>query len=105
MLAGIKAAETSKLDQAQRQMRLEENASTYMWEPLLFTSLQGTYPLFEKSGSVTGRALQREHTKGVWKVDAIFSDLLEIALHSASDYRLLYHTNRHLTTVVHLCYT
>jgi hypothetical protein len=61
--------EKSKVETAQRQMRSAEAAKAETWKPLLFNKLEGDYKAFEKLGSAVGWALEKEKTKGVWKVD------------------------------------
>lgn len=62
--------EKMKIEKAQREMRILEARKDQVWQPLLFGPLQGEYELFSRLGSATGWELQREKTKGVWKVDA-----------------------------------
>lgn len=67
---GKVVTEKSKVENAQRQMRRKENDEGSVWEPFLFSTLGGNYPLFEKLGSAVGWKLEDEKTKGVWKVDS-----------------------------------
>lgn len=62
--------EKMKIEKAQREMRILETRKGQVWQPLLFSPLQGEYDLFSRLGSATGWELQGEKTKGVWKVDA-----------------------------------
>lgn len=66
---GTAVDEKSKVEQAQRQMRVNEKKEGTVWEPLLFSPLQGSYEAFDRLASVTKCKLEAEKTKGVWKVN------------------------------------
>ncbi|MCJ1352631.1 MAG: hypothetical protein MMC33_002615 [Icmadophila ericetorum] len=61
--------EKSKLEEAQRALRRKEAANGTPWQPLFFSPLQGNYPLFDGLASAVGWPLEKERTKGVWKVN------------------------------------
>jgi hypothetical protein len=62
--------EKSKIEQAQRRMRLDEQKHGRKWEPLLFRSIAGEdHEVFHRLAKGTDWKLQAERTKGVWKVD------------------------------------
>lgn len=66
---GTAVDEKSKVEQAQRLMRVREKKEGIVWEPLLFAPLQGRYEAFDKLASATKCKLESEKTKGVWKVN------------------------------------
>lgn len=68
--------EKSKIENAQRKMRVEETKNRQVWRPLVFSPLQGGYKLFDQLGVPNGWALEDYKTKGVWKVDVEFARTL-----------------------------
>ncbi|KAI0205795.1 oxysterol-binding protein [Astrocystis sublimbata] len=67
---GASAAEKSKIENAQREMRADEAQRNTTWTPLFFAPLKGSFELFATLASAaTGWSLQSEATKGVWKAD------------------------------------
>ncbi|KAK6848853.1 hypothetical protein PG995_012686 [Apiospora arundinis] len=66
---GDAVTEKSKIETAQRLMRVEEKENKVIWKPLLFAPLHGAYEIFERLGSAVGWDLHADKTKGVWKVD------------------------------------
>lgn len=78
VLAGMEAgdmravlAEKTRIEQAQRAMRVAEKEEGRKWEPLLFrsTSTGEEHARFHKLAEGTGMKLGEERTKGVWKVN------------------------------------
>ena len=63
-------AEKTRIEQAQRQMRVQEAARSEAWTPLLFRSLPGDdHTVFHDLARGTPWRLSPEKTKGVWRVD------------------------------------
>ncbi|KAK3906037.1 hypothetical protein C8A05DRAFT_41102 [Staphylotrichum tortipilum] len=63
-------AEKTKLEQAQRQMRVSEATRGVGWDPLFFRSCEGgEHEVFHKLAEGLGWQLQHDKTKGVWRVD------------------------------------
>ncbi|KAK3321762.1 hypothetical protein B0H66DRAFT_474898 [Apodospora peruviana] len=62
--------EKTKIEQAQRQMRLMEKQRGETWTPLLFRSIEGEeHTVFHELSEGTGMQLDHEKTKGVWRID------------------------------------
>lgn len=65
-------AEKTKLEQAQRRLRVEEKENGETWTPLLFKSIEGSeHESFHKlaEGAPGGWELCDGKTKGVWRLD------------------------------------
>ena len=67
-LQGASAAK-SQLENAQRAMRVKENAAGDNWEPLFFDCAGDSCSMFESLASPVGWQLRPENTKGVWRVN------------------------------------
>ncbi|KAH7009029.1 oxysterol-binding protein [Ilyonectria destructans] len=64
------AASTAKqnVEEAQRQMRLEEKKTGKLWEPLFFDNKPGPqHEVFHRLAESTGYSLSDSETKGVWR--------------------------------------
>ena len=63
-------AEKTKIEQAQRQMRVVEKQNEETWTPLLFKSIPGEeHDVFHELCEGTDMTLDSERTKGVWRLD------------------------------------
>lgn len=61
--------EKHKLEQAQREMRVQEASEGKTWTPLLFKSIPGEdHQVFHDLAEGTGWKLQDSRTKGVWRI-------------------------------------
>ncbi|KAF4452778.1 KES1-involved in ergosterol biosynthesis [Fusarium albosuccineum] len=59
-----------KVEEAQRQMRVDEKKRGKSWEPLLFRSIPGDeHDVFHRLAEGTNWQLQDSQTKGVWRID------------------------------------
>lgn len=65
----VAMAEKTKLEQAQRQMRVDEKKRGVVWEPVLFESSKGEeHEVFQRLTEGTDWDLCDDRTKGVWRV-------------------------------------
>ncbi|KAM7214986.1 protein kes1 [Rhypophila decipiens] len=62
-------AEKTRIEHAQRQMRLVEKQRGETWQPLLFKSVDGEeHEVFHELSEGTGMTLDADRTKGVWRI-------------------------------------
>lgn len=66
---GDVVTEKSKLEKAQRDMRVREANEGRTWNPRLFETMDEDYTLFDKLGSACKWKLHSSNTKGVWRVN------------------------------------
>jgi hypothetical protein len=65
----LTAAEKTKIENEQRDLRKKEKDEGREWERLFFTRTK-THPVFEKLAGSIGETLDSDKTDGVWMWDA-----------------------------------